>query len=134
MHQDPRNAHLQLIPWRKVRGHAGMARLHAESVDVGVIDVYLRASREYPQTVGVLYHKPTGRLVVLGDVLAFSNDRPAYILGATDQIRWRQAKAVASIAAKFGAQVSMTQRYCADWAAGDMQGTLKAPRIRIQIR
>jgi len=111
-----------------------MARLHAESVDVGFIDVYLRASREYPQTVGVLYHKPTGRLVVLGDVLAFSNDRPAYILGATDQIRWRQAKAVAPIAAKFGAQVSITQCYCADWAAGDVQGTLKAPRLRIQIR
>jgi len=134
MHQDPRNAHLRLRPWRKVRGHVGMARLNAESVDVGFVDVYLGASREYPQTVGVLYHKPTERLIVLGERLAFTSDRQAYVLGATDQIQWRQAKAVAPIAAKFGAQVSMTKRYCADWAAGDMQGTLKAPRIRIQIR
>jgi|GEM_PF-2045200 len=134
MHLDPRNASLRLRPWRKVRGHAGMARLNAECLDVGTIEVYLRESHQYPKTVGVKYHKPTGRLVVLGDILAFTSDRHAYVLGTSDQIHWRQAKAVAPIAQRFGAKVSMTNRYYADWEAGDMQGTLKAPRARVHIQ
>jgi len=134
MHLDPRNKALALRPWKTIRGHAGMARLNSECLDVGFVECFMSTNHEYPQTVGVMYHKPSGRLVITGGVKAFSSDRQAYVLGDASTVKWRQAKAVAPIAKRYGATVTVSRTYYADWEAGDMQGTLKAPRPRVRIQ
>jgi hypothetical protein len=106
VHLDPRNEGLSLRPWKKIRGHAGMAKLIHECVDVGFVECFPSLSYEYPQLVGVMYHKPSGRLIVTGRVQMFSNDRQAYILGNASCVKWRRAKSVAPIAARYCASVN----------------------------
>jgi len=115
MHLDPRNKPLELRPWKTIRGHAGMARLNRECLHVGFVECFVSRNHEYPKTLGVLYHKPSGRLVVTGEVKAFSSDRQAYILGNAATVKWRQARAVAPIAERYGAKVTVSRRYYADW-------------------
>lgn len=117
--------------WKTLRSYTDQARFYAAAKEVGYIPMACGHRK-----VVFLYRERLCYIIFPGETCGGGACNTTAYLHAVDAaaITWKQSKAVAPIAQRFGVVVRTKVTRCADWEiGGTMQGTLRAPRVRVVI-